>query len=53
MNEKEMLSLLKSITPILNKAFEHDCDVFGMIHNDAVDVSIAIENAIKKLSKKV
>ena len=52
MNEKEMLSILKSIVPILNKAFEYDGNVFGMLHNEAVDVSIAIEKAIEKLSKK-
>ena len=51
MNEKEMLSLLKSIAPILDKAFDYDGNVFGMLHNDAVDVSIAIEKAIEKLSK--
>lgn len=52
MNENEMLSLLKSIAPILDKAFEYDGNVFGMLHNEAVDVSIAIEKAIEKLSKK-
>ena len=51
MNETEMLSLLKSIAPILDKAFDYDGDVFGMLNNYAVDVSIAIEKAIEKLSK--
>lgn len=52
MSNAEILSLLKSILPIINKAFDYDGDVFGMLHNDATDVLIDVENAIKKLSSE-
>jgi hypothetical protein len=51
MNDKELLSLLKSIKPIIDKAFDYDGDVFGMLHNDAVDVDTTIEKLIVKLEK--
>lgn len=37
--------------PIIDKAFDYDGDVFGMLHNDAVDVDTTIEKLIVKLEK--
>ncbi len=32
---------------IINKAFDYDGDVFGILHNTAVDVIMALEQALK------
>ena len=44
----EMLSALKAVLPILDRAFEYDGDVFGIKHNDAVDVDQLIRDLIAK-----
>jgi len=44
----EMLSALKSVLPLLDLAFEYDADVFGIKHNDAVDVDDLIREIITK-----
>lgn len=44
----EMLSALKAVLPILDRAFEYDGDVFGIKHNDAVDTDELIRAAIAK-----
>lgn len=41
-------ALAKDIVAVLNKAFEFEGDVFGVLHNTAVDVLIAIEDAMKE-----
>ena len=44
----EMLSALKAVLPILDRAFEYDGNVFGIKHNDAVDADELIRAAISK-----
>jgi hypothetical protein len=52
MNEAELLALLKSIAILMNKAFNYDGDVFGKLHNDAVDTACQIESLIKQIGSK-
>ena len=44
---KEVVELAKKMYPILQKAFDHEGDVFGMLHNDAVDLDCELENILK------
>ena len=44
----ELLNALQAIIPILDRAFEYDGDVFGIMHNDAVDAEIQARAAIAK-----
>lgn len=44
----EMLSALKAALPILDRAFEYNGDVFGIKHNDAVDLDDLIREIITK-----
>ena len=46
----ELLAALQVVQPILDKAFEYDGDVFGMLHNDAVDADILIREVIAKVT---
>lgn len=38
----EMLAALRNVLPLLDKAFDYDANVFGILHNDAVDVEADI-----------
>lgn len=40
--------LIEDAVRIINKAFEFDGDVFGMMHNDAVDTLESLERALEK-----
>lgn len=44
----ELLAALKVVTPYLRCALEYDCDVFGIVHNDAVDAESNASAAIAK-----
>ena len=44
----ELLNALQAIIPILDRAFEYDGDVFGIMHNAAVDAGIQARAAIAK-----
>ena len=39
MREKALRKILKRCSEMLNVAFDYDGDVFGIRHNDAVDVA--------------
>lgn len=52
MDNKNLLQLLKDYKTVIDKAFDYDGDVFGMLHNNAVDVSISLTNEISKLENK-
>ena len=42
----ELLEALKALLPILDKAWDFDGDVFGRLHNDAVDADMNARAAI-------
>jgi hypothetical protein len=48
MNDKELLELVIEAKRLIDKAFEHDGDVFGVEHNNAVDFIDAAKQAIAK-----
>lgn len=45
---RKLVGLLKDVKPLLDKVWKHDCDVFGILHNDATDTDIAIRKAIAR-----
>lgn len=50
--EIEMLRrLLYGASKAIDKAYEHEGDVFGKMHNSVVDLDIAIQRALKKEDK--
>ncbi len=44
----DLLEALKDLLPILDKAWDYDGDVFGRLHNDAVDAWRQARAAIAK-----
>ena len=48
----ELLEALKDLLPILDKAWEFDGDVFGFLHNDAVDADMNARAAIARATSK-
>jgi hypothetical protein len=44
----DLLEALKDLMPILDKAWDYDGDVFGRLHNDAVDAGQNARAAIAK-----
>lgn len=42
----ELLAALQAVLPVLDCAFEYEGDVFGILHNDAVDARQLIRTAI-------
>lgn len=42
-----LLEALKALLPVLDKAWDFDGDVFGRLHNDAVDADARARAAIK------
>lgn len=52
MGDRELLSFLKDVREVLGKAFDYDGDVFGILHNQAVDLDCKINRTIAKLEKK-
>lgn len=44
----ELLAALRALLPVIDKAWEYDGDVFGMLHNAAVDADAAARAAIAK-----
>lgn len=53
MNDRELLAFLKEVREVLDKAFAYDDgDVFGMLHNQAVDLDCKINHTIAKLETK-
>jgi hypothetical protein len=49
----ELLEALKSLLPILDKAWDFDGDVFGRLHNYAVDADMNARSAIAKAEGKI
>lgn len=43
--------VLKNVAPLLEIAFNHEEDVFGISHNNAVDVSGELDTAIEAFKK--
>ena len=44
----ELLSALQAIIPVLERAFDFDGDVLGIMHNEAVDAELQARAAIAK-----
>ena len=44
---QDAIELAKMIYPILQKAFAYEGDVFGILHNDAVDLDCKLESILK------
>ena len=46
-----LLEACKALLPILDKAWDFDGDVFGRLHNDAVDAELTARAAIKAVEE--
>lgn len=49
---QELLTALKDLLPILDKAWAFDGDVFGYLHNDAVDADMNARAVIARSTGK-
>jgi hypothetical protein len=45
---QELLAALTALLPVLDKAWNFEGDVFGRLHNDAVDADVNARAAIAK-----
>jgi hypothetical protein len=49
----ELLEALKALLPILDKAWDFDGDVFGRLHNDAMDADMNARAAIVRAAAAI
>jgi hypothetical protein len=49
---QELLTALTDLLPILDKAWAFDGDVFGCLHNDAVDADMNARAVIARATSK-
>ena len=48
---KELFDSVAELAGLVDVAFEHDGDVFGIVHNDAVDALIKAEALLKQVKQ--
>lgn len=48
---KELFDSVAELAGLVDVAFEYESDVFGIVHNDAVDAVIKAEKLLKKVKQ--